>query len=112
MYIALHEASAEELNADPGTLAAWQYLQNRAPLRPGEGATYRRFLMACDAYQAPSPVRSLSMVDFERHLLTILGLGPIFTYFAAPEFWAPNMTYIGLARIPEADFEVGGRRYG
>jgi hypothetical protein len=31
---------------------------------------------------------------------------------ADPDFWAPLFAYADLQRLPEADFEVGGRRYG
>ena len=110
--LALHEASAEDLSADPGTQAVWQYVQAHAPLRPGEAALYRRFWMERDTYQDVSFVRTLSMIDLERQVLTTPGLGPVFAAFADPDFWAPLETYAGLSRIPEADFEVGGRRYG
>jgi hypothetical protein len=39
MMVALHQASTEELKADPAASSAWLYLQNHAPLRTGEGAT-------------------------------------------------------------------------
>ena len=29
-----------------------------------------------------------------------------------PAFWAPHFDGVNFARVPEADFEVGGRRYG
>ncbi|MHC5722318.1 MAG: ATP-binding protein, partial [Nostoc sp.] len=51
MMVALHTATVEDLSADPGALASWQYLQTHAPLRPSEGATIFRFWMARDTYQ-------------------------------------------------------------
>ena len=39
-------------------------------------------------------------------------LGWIFIPVADPEFWESLMSYYILLRAPEADFEVGGRRYG
>jgi hypothetical protein len=40
--------------------------------------------------------------------------GLAFTFFptADPDFWAPAFAYFDLMRLPQADFEVGGRRYG
>jgi hypothetical protein len=47
-----------------------------------------------------------------QHYLSTPGLA--FTFFptADPDFWAPAFAYTDLKRLPEADFEVGGRRYG
>jgi hypothetical protein len=100
------------VNADPATRIAWQYVQRHGSLRPGEGVTYRRFEMTRDAYQSASPIQSLNVVDWERHLLTTPGLGPVFKSYADPEFWAPMLAYAEVSRVPEADYEVGGRRYG
>jgi len=35
-----------------------------------------------------------------------------FIPFADADFWAPLFAYADLHRFPDADFEVGGRRYG
>ena len=68
--------------------------------------------MARDTYQAVSPIQSLVFVNAIQHYLVTPGLA--FTFFpcAEPEFWAPMFAYADLARVPEADFEVGGRRFG
>jgi hypothetical protein len=110
--IELHQASPEDLDADPAARVAWDYLQSHAPLRPGEGTTFFRFWMAGDTYQAVSAIQSLIFVTVVRHYLTTPGLA--FTFFpcAEPDFWALVLTYADLARIPEADFEVGGQHYG
>lgn len=112
LMVALHQAKVEDLNADPGAIAAWRYLQNNAPLRKNEGATLFRFWMARDTYQAVSPMQSLIFINFVQHHRTTAGLA--FTFFpcAEPDFWAAMFAYADLARLPEADFEVGGRHYG
>jgi hypothetical protein len=110
--VALDEASPDDIGADPAAQAAWRYLQNHAPLRPGEGATLFRFWMARNTYQAVSPTQSLIFVNAVQHYLTTPGLAYTFFPCAEPEFWASMFAYADLARIPEADFEVGGRRYG
>jgi hypothetical protein len=112
LMVALHKASFEDLNADPGAIATWRYLQNHAPLRKNEGATLFRFWMARDTYQAVSPTQSLIFINFvQQHQLTA---ALAFTFFpcAEPDFWAAMFAYADLARLPEADFEVGGRCYG
>ncbi len=110
--LALHQAGAEEIAADAAMRAAWQYLQRAAPLRPGEGATYFRFWMARDTYQAISLVQGLLGMSMIRHYLTTPGLA--FTFFptADPAFWAPLCAYTDIARIAEADFATDGRSYG
>jgi hypothetical protein len=112
IMVALHQATSDDLNLDPGAQAAWRYLQNHAPLRRNEGATLFRFWMARDTYQAVSPTQSLIFINFVQHHRTTAGLA--FTFFpcAEPDEWAAMFAYADLARIQQADFEVGGRRYG
>src|SRR5579859_4087408 len=110
--IGLQQAAADDLRLDPGAAAAWRFLQSRTPLRPGEVATHFRFWMAQDCYQAVSPIQSLIFVHMVRHYLTTPGLAFTFLPCAEPDFWAPMFAYADLARLPECDFEIGGRRYG
>jgi hypothetical protein len=112
MRIALHETSAEERSMDPAVGAARRYLERHAPMRPGEKAMLFRFWMARDTYQAVSAMQSLIFGNVAQHYLTTPGLA--FTFFptAEPDFWAPVFAFVDLARLPQADFEVGGRRYG
>ena len=64
------------------------------------------------AYQGISPLQSLIFIQVAKHYLTTPGLA--FTFFpcADPDFWAAILSYAELTRYPEADFEVGGKRYG
>jgi energy-coupling factor transporter ATP-binding protein EcfA2 len=110
--VALHRAYPDCISADPGVQAAWHYLQDHAPLRSGEGATLFRFWMARDTYQAVSPIQSLIFVNAVQHYLVTPGLAYTFFPCADPEFWAPVFAYADLVRIPEADFEVEGQRFG
>jgi hypothetical protein len=112
LLLALHQTSPEDREPDPGSQAAWRYVQSQAPLRTGEVATLFRFWMARDTYQQVSPVQSLLFVHALRHYLTTPGLAFSFFPCAAPEFWAIGFAYGDLARIPSADFVIGGRRYG
>jgi hypothetical protein len=110
--VALEQASTQDLNVDPAASNAWDYLQRHAPLRSGERATLFRFWMANDTYQAVSALQSLIFLNMVRHYLTTPGLAFTFLPCVQPEFWAPVFAYAELARIPQADFEVGGRCYG
>ncbi|WP_144051189.1 ATP-binding protein [Calothrix sp. PCC 7507] len=112
MMVTLHEVSSEDLSKDPGAIAAWQYLQTHAPLRPQEGATIFRFWMARDTYQTVSPTQSLIFINFVQYFQKTPGLAYTFFPCAEPDAWTPMLTYFDLVRIPTADFTVGGRRYG
>lgn len=112
IMVTLHQARAEDIQADPGTAAAWCYLSNHAPLRAGEGATLFRFWMAHDTYQAVSAIQSLIFITFVQHHRNTAGLAYTFFSCADPDYWAAMFAYADLTRLPEADFEVGDRRYG
>ncbi|MBI2912163.1 MAG: ATP-binding protein, partial [Chloroflexi bacterium] len=109
--VALHQATPADLSADPGAQAAWHHLESRAPLRCGECATLIRFWMAAESYQGVSSVQSLIAAQAARHYLSAPQLAFTFLVCADAEFWAPAFSYFDLARIREAEFEVGGRRY-
>ncbi len=110
--VALHQTTSEDREADPAVRAALEYLERTAPIRTREAATLFRFWMARDTYQAVSPIQGLIFVNTVRHYLTTPGLAFTFLPCSDPDLWAPALTYADLARIPEADFEMGGRRYG
>ncbi len=112
LMVALNQVTPEDVTIDPAMGPALAHLQQHAPLRPGETATYFRFWMARDEYQAVSPVQSLVFVQAVRHYLTTPGL--VYTYFitADPDFWTGVFAYAELARLTELDFAVDGRTYG
>ncbi|MEB3177543.1 MAG: ATP-binding protein, partial [Nostocaceae cyanobacterium] len=112
MMVTLSGTSVEDLQADPGAIAAWRFLQNYAPLRANEGATIFRFWMARDTYQAVSPTQSLIFINFVQYYQNTPGLAFTFLPCAQPEAWEAMFTYADLTRLPRADFEVGGRHYG
>lgn len=105
-------ADASDLEIDPGARAAWDYLKNNAPLRPGERASLFRFWMAGDTYQGVSSTQSLIFIHVVRHNLITPGLAFSFIACAEADFWTPVFAYGDLARLPEADFALGGRVYG
>lgn len=114
-FLAMVTLSAQTTNsvtADPAVRNTWRYLQQHAPLRASEVATLFRYWLARDTYQSVSAVQSLLFVLAVRHYLTTPNLA--FTFFpcADADFWLSILTYADITRLPEADFEVGGRRYG
>lgn len=112
LMVALNQVTEEDVALDPAMGPALAYVQTHTPLRAGEKATYFRFWMARDGYQAVSPVQSLIFVQTVRHYLTTPGL--VYTFFitADPDFWTAVFAYANLSRLPELDFEVDGRRFG
>ncbi len=112
LRLALDVTNEAERAADPAAEAAWAYLHAHAPLRAGERATFFRFWLDAEQHQGVSAVQSLIFVATVRHYLQTDGLAFTFLPCADPGFWETVFTYVGLRRIPEADFEVGDRRYG
>ena len=110
--LALDATTPEERAADPCAEAAWAYLSANAPLRPGERATVFRFWMDREDYQDVSAVQSLIFVATVRHYLGAEGLAYTFLPCANADFWAMIFTFVGLQRLPEAGFEIGGRAFG
>jgi hypothetical protein len=110
--LALDRAAPAEREADPATAAAWRFLTQHAPIRPGERATMFRFWMAHDTYQSISPAQTVLIVQVVRHYLITPQLAYTLFPVADPEFWAPLAAYADLARHPEADFTIDGRTYG
>jgi len=110
--IHLDGAPPKLLRADPGAREAWRYLERRAPLRSGERATVHRFWMSRDGYQAPGPVQTIISALVPHASLSTPRLAHDFLPFADPDFWAPALAHTEIPRLAEADFEMGGRRYG
>lgn len=112
LLLSLDHLTDADRRKDPAIASACAYLERHAPLRPGERATHFRFWMAAEEYQGVSPVQSLLFLKMAQHYLTAPDLA--FTFFPCADaaFWAPFCGYVDLERLPEADYEVGGRTYG
>jgi energy-coupling factor transporter ATP-binding protein EcfA2 len=108
----LTRASTQDLAADPGAQAAWDYAMRHAPSRPGETVTQSRFVIDREAYQGPSPtLNATPILTFQRYLGTPQ-LAWDFLTLAEPERWDAYFAAADLPRATGADFWVGGRRYG
>jgi hypothetical protein len=110
--LALHAASAEDIAHDPGAQAMWAHAQRHAPPRPDDEVLAARFAMDRDAYQAPSRSFNVVTIRTTQDWLKRPRLSWYYIAFADPDRVAPLMAYIDFHRVPEADFEVAGRRYG
>lgn len=112
MLVSVPHTNSDDWAIDPGTRLAGEYVQKHAPLRPNETAILFRFWMARETHQSVSPVQSLLFVSIVRHYLTTPGLAYTLLPCIEADFWLPVFTYADLHRLTEADFEIGGRRYG
>ena len=110
--LALHLASEQDIDGDPGAGAMWRYALDHGPARPGEEVLCGRFFMDRDAYQGPSPsfnamTIAATQLWVSRPRLAWELIGP-WGDLASAE---PIMRYVGYHHAAEAAYEVGGRRY-
>lgn len=109
--LAMADLGEEDLATDPAVARAWDFLRGHARLRSGESATYFRFWMDVDSYQAVSPTQSLIFINMVRHYFTP---GLVYTFYACadPDFWLPVFSYAELTRLPELDFRLEDKSFG
>lgn len=110
--LTLEETTPADRERDPAVAAAWNHLDDEAPLRKGETATLFRFWMAADAYQDISPVQSLISAYRVRYYLTTPNLAYTFIPAADPDRWKLLFAYADLHQIDGADFTVGDTTHG
>jgi len=105
-------AGPEQRDADPGTAAAWRYMECTAPVRGGETVTQCRFVVDAETYQGPSPTLNAVPILTLQRQLTTPHLAWDFLTLAEPDRWEEYFAAADLPRAIGADFIVGGRRYG
>jgi hypothetical protein len=105
------EADPADGGADPAVEAACRFVRRNGPLRPGERLMYHRFLMGREGYQDLATITMAAAVASGRWLTTP-GLAWSCVALADPDSREEHFVAVGFGRAPEADFEVGGRRYG
>jgi energy-coupling factor transporter ATP-binding protein EcfA2 len=108
----LTRASTQDIAADPGARAAWDYATQHAPPRPGEVVTQSRFVVDREAYQGPSATLNATPILTMQRYLGTPNLAWDFLALAEPERWDDYFAAADLPRAAGADFWVGGRRYG
>ncbi len=111
-HLTLHDATQDDLAADPAVPAALDYAAQHGPVRPGEEIVHLRFWMHRDAYQDVSPALNLAAINCSIHWTSNPKLAWNFVAIADPAFHEPHFTGVRVPRAPAADFEVGGHRYG
>jgi hypothetical protein len=109
--LTLHDATPDDVAADPAVPAALAFVQRHGAVRPGDEVVHLRFWMHRDAYQGVSPAINLTAINGSIHWTSCPRLAWNFVTIADPGFHEPHFTGIHVWRSPDADFEVDGRRY-
>jgi hypothetical protein len=110
-FLSLHDASAADIEVDPATRAAWQYMQDVAPPAVDEDVTMVRFLMDGDAYQGPSRLLTVGAVQHTLHVVNRLRPSWEFLVVADPEYWTPLWSHVGFELATDLAFDVGGHPF-
>jgi len=110
--VSLRQTTSGQIERDPATRIACDYLQSQVALAQNDEALFFRFWMARDSYQQVSEVQSLLFLQAVKQYISTEGLA--FTFFpcADVDFWAAAFAYANIHRLPEADYCIGGRDYG
>ncbi|MBO0705071.1 MAG: AAA family ATPase [Candidatus Dormibacteraeota bacterium] len=110
-YLALHEASAEDLAADPAVRAMWEYTRRHAPPRPGEEVMAWRFFVHSEQ-QHPSLSETLIRLWHGKEIVTHGNCAwDLVAVLSDREHLEPLMAHFDFHLAPEAGYEIGGRRY-
>jgi hypothetical protein len=112
MILSLEGLTSADCGADSRVANCLRYLQQNAPLQPGERATCFPFWMAADSYHGVSPLQSLILVQCVRHYLTTPRLAYAFFPCHDPDAWLSIFTYAEFQHLPELDFTVQGKPHG
>ncbi|MFC4049002.1 AAA family ATPase [Actinomadura syzygii] len=112
LQLAIEEMDDGDRRADPLAAEATAHLNRSGGLSGPETARLVRFWMDRDAYQDISRVQTFITLQFSRAYLSIPFLAWTFLTFRDPDFWADGCGHLDYHRIPSADVEVGGHRYG
>ncbi len=101
MYLAVHAAAPEDRRADPAVEAAWQYAQQRAPLRPGDEVALSRYFLQPSDYREPNPVMNTAQLATALRWMTNPRLAWSFNDLYDPDHWFAMMSYYDFHRVPD-----------
>ena len=107
----LTERVEEDCSVDPAVRAAWDYVDQAGPLRPGEILHYHRILMGAETYQDVSTASNLWAMQSVIEMVSTPKLAWTFIATSAGGGWGRAMTYLNMRPTPEASFSVGHRTF-
>jgi hypothetical protein len=114
-FLALLEltpAAVLPVAADPAAVAALQFVGGHGRPIAGDVVLYLRWWMHADLYQAVTAAINLTATHVVAECTTRPDVAWNFVAMADPQFWVPHFAGVNFARVPAADFDVGGRRFG
>ena len=111
-HLELHRATPEDIAVDPAATAALAFASRHGRVQPDDEIAYLRFWMNREAGQGISAALNLTAINASIYWTTHPKLAWNFIAIADPDFLEPHFTGIHMWRSPEADFEVGGQRFG
>jgi hypothetical protein len=116
LKIDLHEATPDDLEADPIAARAWSFAQRQGQARDGEPVLLFRLWMAREGHQSVTPTQSLIFIQVVQAYLSTPRLSWSFFPCIDMDFWRPALTYMDLQQLPVeyevSDFPGGARRFG
>jgi AAA ATPase domain len=112
-YLALHRAAENDLMADPGTRALWEYAQRNGPPRAGE-QVYAWRLAVDTELGGPRPTRMETLIRLY-HGEQILTRHDCAWDFVCVEpdrdYYRPMYDHYDFHLAPQSCFDIGGRPY-
>lgn len=111
--IRLHEATAEDLAADPGARAMWHHAQRQTAPAPGEAVVACRFLVDREVHQAPGSLTfGLTAAQHLQHMLTRIERAKDFIGgIALPDQVDAFFEFIDFHAASAAAYELDGRTW-
>lgn len=110
-WLALHDAPAAEIAADPLTAAAWRWAEDRGR-QHGQDVTMLRYYGDRHADQRTSPALDAGAVMHVRQVLTRPDLAFDFLVSTDADHLAPLWSHILYDRVAELDAVLGDRHFG
>ena len=108
----LARSSLDDIDADPGARAAWDFALGSTPPRPGESVTLCRFVVDRESHQGPSPTLNAVPILTMQIQLSTPNLSWDFVALADPDRWNDYFAAGDLPRAEGADFSVGQHHFG
>ncbi|HXF52458.1 MAG TPA: AAA family ATPase [Dehalococcoidia bacterium] len=103
--------SPDARSFDPAFAAIEDYVRRHAPLRAGERISVHRYWMMREDYQSATAHNTTAPAAVALWMTTPR-LAWSFVVLRDIDFWLPHFAFIGFERSREAEFSLGGHRYG
>ena len=109
--LALHRAHPEDIAADPGAAAVWNYAQRHRPPRPGEQVLAWRFHVDRDGHHPRRSGTVLAAWQIADILTRPTTAWEFVASYPDLGYWRPFLNHWDFVHLPEADYELETARY-